>query len=391
MTEKVFNNRNYQTKDNSLIQYATPKSVNKGPLISRAHYLEDNEKLPIFFETEFFRNESGVITNEKGANFLIIPLDERNQAFFEFVEELDELGKGKTWENCKKWFGSQLELDLIDSWYKSDITPSSKGPNYLKLRLDLDNLFIKNQFGTLVDLHLINNAKIKVKLHYQGIAYFQQIFKPIFKIVEITYYQQNKVEDEDSFYTHENSYPTFKLNNLGNETDPEDNYEFEKNNEEDVRKLTKSEEIVEYEEESEDERPLEEVSVENEEEQEYEEVEKDEGEVLEEEKPLGDLFNVEHSSSNHTEENKEFEEILSKTLTKAINDNTFDESTMNLEYKDGDTLEDLKKKLYIYKNKVERIKTEKSMDSLTTESKGKTTKLILNNNKVKTVRHKPLE
>ena len=54
--------------------------------------------------------------------------------------------------------------------------------------------------------------------------------------------------------------------------------------------------------------------------------------------------------------NKEFDEILSKTLTKAINDNTFDESTMNLEYKDGDTLEDLKKKLYIYKKHYHQTK-----------------------------------
>jgi len=415
MTTKVFNKRNYQTKDNSLIYYTNPKNINKGILLSKAYYLEDDEKMPIYFETDPFRLSNPIHKTEKGNYYVNIRLDEFNQAFYEFVEELDELGKGKTWENCKKWFGFDLDFDLIDSWYKTEIIPSSKGFNYMKLKLDSENLLVKNQFGSSVDLHFPENSKLKVKLRYDGIAFYQQLYKPIFVVTEITYHQQNKVDDEDSFYTHENSYPTFKLNNLGSETEPEEDYEFEKNNEEDIRKLVHKNDEIKHSEEStktdneesdfgnneesssvkneelSSNAEMEEVIVKNEEE--YEEIQReDENQILENEIIKQ---NVEGVRSHTTTETEEIHEILSKTLTKAISENNnlaSDEPTTNLEYKDGDTIEVLRRKLEMSKSKITKLKTEKSVDSFTSESKGKTTKLILNNNKVKTVsRHKSLE
>lgn len=394
MTEKIFNHRNYHSREDSLIVFSTPKNGKNGLLMSRASYLEDDERVAICFETEYFHLMNGVQRSKEGTSYIDLIFDERNQAFYEFVDELDELSKSRTWENCRKWFGHQLELDVIDDWYKTPIKSSSKTPNYMRFGLDLENLIIKNQFGTLVDLHLLENGKVKLKVSFEGISFYQQTFKPVYKVMEINVYQQNRIEDEDSFYSHNNSYPGFRLNNLGNESDPEEDYLFEKHNEEDIQKLTKPEEVSVYDEQEQEFEHVENDSEEVKQSQDsenigdnFEEIDENQG-ILEEEKPLGDLFreNVEGKRTNTPTEPEDVQEIISKTLTKVSELSLpMDEPTFNCNPDENDTIEDLRRKLLLSQQKVQKYKTEKSVDSITSDSKSKTRKLLLNNDKVKTV------
>jgi hypothetical protein len=242
--DKIFNNANYETKDNGHIYYSTPKAFAEGVLKSYVKYLEDGEKFNLCFETDVFVLHTGIQKSSNNIHYLDLEFNETNEALHEFIGELDELGMGKTWEKSKIWFGTQMDQDLIDSFYKFPLRTNKRGNMpYLRLKLDMNNLVVKNQYGAKLNLETISSeSKVKVKIRYDGLLFYKQLFTPVYYVYEIKYYQQrNKVGDGFSFYTYDNDLPEMVVEDgdRGFETEAEELYDFDKKNEEDIQKMLK--------------------------------------------------------------------------------------------------------------------------------------------------------
>lgn len=242
--DKIFNNANYETKENEKINYSTPKIYEEGVLKSDVKYLEDGEIFNLCFETDVFILHKGIQKNSNNIYYIDLEFNEGNEALHDFIGELDELGIGKTWKNSKEWFGTLMDLDLIDSFYKFPLRTNKKGNMpYIRLKLDMNNLVVKNQYGAKLNLDSISGeSKVKVKIRYNGLLFYKQLFTPLYYVYEIKYYQQRKkVEDGFSFYTYDNDLPemTAELVEKGFETEAEELYDFDRKNEEDIMKIQK--------------------------------------------------------------------------------------------------------------------------------------------------------
>ena len=171
MIEKIFNLSNYETKENNKITYQKPKSYD-GTYMSKSWYLDDDEKANLCFETDKFILENGIRKTQNGNNFIDIWMNEENISLSEFISELDELNITKVWENSKKWFGQQLDLDIVDNYYKFPLRTNGKTSKaFYRLKLS-QNLKIKNQFGKKLELENIHhNSIIKAKIEFEGIRF----------------------------------------------------------------------------------------------------------------------------------------------------------------------------------------------------------------------------
>lgn len=363
MSEIVFNRKNYHIKDNSLIFFEKGDESTK-PIICRAYYLDEGNEKSIVFETEYFYLKKGIQKSERGTYFIDITLNEKNNALLEFIGEMDEIAMGTTYENSIKWWNKQMSKTTIDEFYKFPLRTSKeyKEP-FIRLRLDT-NVLVHTQDGLIIDIDTISeNSKVKIKVQYEGIIFLAKNFEPVYTVKNIKY-SYPKVEDTESFYVEEkNDNGFFKENEqVDSEPEilPEAFAEFEDNNESDVRSLLK----------------MEDVSVENENDEEVES-----NEVLEDEKDLGDFLNknVGEIKSNIPDEPEEVHEILSKTLTKAINLSSIplDEPTESLVIYDDDPEEELEKKLRKLTDRITQRKNERSNASSINEGTSKSKKTTI--------------
>ena len=200
MITKVFNSTNYETKDNSLIVYQKPKNY-YGDFISKVYYLDDDEKSEILYQTEKIVLDELFKNTKKGEKFIDIYLNESNSSLLEFINEIDELNLSKVWENSSKWFGNQIDLDIVDAYYKSSLrTCKKKYGLFLRLSINPENVEIENQFGNEIDLEDIPiNSKVKLHIKFEGIKFYNTLFTPIYKITNIKYYQKSKIKNSQEF------------------------------------------------------------------------------------------------------------------------------------------------------------------------------------------------
>jgi len=312
--EKIFNNANFETKDNIKIHYSTPKTYKEGVMISEAKYLEDGERFNLAFETDVFVLHTGIQKSPNNIHYIDLEFNNGNDALHEFIGELDELGMGTTWNKSKKWFGTQMDQDLIDSFYKFPLRTNKRGIPYLRLKLDENNLVVKNQYGAKISLDTINSeSKVKVKIRYDGLLFYKQLFTPVYYVYEIKHYQQRKrVGDGYSFYTYDNDLPEMVLDEdeKGFETDAEELFEFANKNEEVVRNLLGINEEQNAEEENEEqnaEEENEEVNAEENEEENEEEQNEEEQNAEENEEVNVEGDDEEKNEEDDGEDNEEEE------------------------------------------------------------------------------------
>ena len=406
--EKIFNNSNYRTIENANVIFRTPKRIQSGVDFSRVVYTLDGEKLKLSFETDVFILQNGVNQTRNGQYVVDIQIDENQQSFSEFVGEMDELALGKLWENSKKWFGEQLDQDILDSFYKYPFRTNTSGGSYMRVPLDMDNLLVRNQSGTRLNLESVESgSRVKVKATFEGLEFYKQLVLPIYKISEIKVYQNNKkAGDGYSFYTYDNNLPDLVREDFEQclETDAEDLATFHDNNEKEVKTLLGIPENVEQsyqeeefkpedenkeEEEENGEEQLEEENVKREEQilennVDNEEVleNKDTLEHLEQENSLEvDLGEVESVERTVEEtERDDISEILSKNLTKAL-----DEAEQTLEIYEDDTLEDKEVKLRKMIEILKREKTGTQQSEASSDSRRSKRKVILRYSKKRVV------
>ena len=120
MVGKLFHSSNSELKDNSKIHFSKPKIDKNGVLKSDIFYMEEG-KPKIEYETDFFVLANGVQTSASGLKYVDIPSNQVTEPFFDFISEMDELSIGRVYQNRKKWFSEEMQLDqdTIDKYYKN--------------------------------------------------------------------------------------------------------------------------------------------------------------------------------------------------------------------------------------------------------------------------------
>jgi len=238
MVGKLFHSSNSELKDNSKIHFSKPKLDKNGVLKSEAYYLEEG-KPRIEYQTDIFELSIGIQKSATGVKYLDIPLNQETSPFFDFMGEMDELAIGRVYQNRKKWFSEEMQLDqdTIDKYYKNLVR---RGGNTTYVRLKVTSEVVtKNHYGHKVELDKIGNEnKVQLKLLFDGLLFYNQLIIPEYVIQEIKCYDGKL--DLKSF---QNDFPTItseKLNSayetdvealLTEQTNAEDLANFEEQNE----------------------------------------------------------------------------------------------------------------------------------------------------------------
>ena len=178
MVGKLFHSSNSELKDNSKIHFSKPKIDKNGVLKSEAYYLEEG-KPRIEYQTDIFELPAGIQKLTSGVKYLDIPLNQETSPFFDFMGEMDELAIGRIFQNRKKWFSEdmQLDQDTIDQYYKNLVR---RGGNTTFVRLKVtSDVVAKNHYGHKLEFDKVGvDNKIQLRLLFDGLLFYQQLIIP---------------------------------------------------------------------------------------------------------------------------------------------------------------------------------------------------------------------
>lgn len=241
MVGKLFHSSNSELKDNSKIHFSKPKIDRNGVLKSEAYYLEEG-KPKIEYQTDIFELAAGIQKSTSGVKYLDMPLTQETSPFFDFMGEMDELAIGRVYQNRKKWFSEdmQLDQDTIDQYYKNLVR---RGGNITFVRLKVrSDVVSKNHYGHKLELDKVGvENKIQLRLLFDGLLFYNQLIIPEYVIQEIKCYD-GKLE----LKSFQNDFPTITseklnsayetdfeglLNATNEETNAEDLANFDEKNE----------------------------------------------------------------------------------------------------------------------------------------------------------------
>lgn len=218
MVGKLFHSSNSELKDNSKIHFSKPKIDKNGVLKSEAYYLEEG-KPKIEYQTDIFDLPNGIQKSSSGVKYLDMPLNQETSPFFDFMGEMDELAIGRVYQNRKKWFSEdmQLDQDTIDQYYKNLVRHGGNS-TYVRFKVTSDAV-AKNHYGHKMEFEKVGvENKVQLRLLFDGLLFYKQLIIPEYVIQEIKCYD-GKLE----LKSFQNDFPTFtseKLN-LAYETDIE--------------------------------------------------------------------------------------------------------------------------------------------------------------------------
>jgi hypothetical protein len=327
MIGKLFHSSNSELKDNSKIHFSQPKLNKNGILKSEVFYSEEG-KPKIEYQTDIFELSSGIKKSTSGVKYLDIPLNQETSPFFDFMGEMDELAIGRVYQNRKKWFSDdmQLDQDTIDQYYKNLVR---RGGNTTFIRLKVTSDFLaKNHYGHKMELDKVGvDNKVQLRLLFDGLLFYNQLIIPEYSILEIKCYDGKL--DLKSF---QNDFPTITSEKLNSayETD------FEETNADDLARFdAQNEAFVRENHEKTDQTTAEDLEIF---EQQNEAFVKD---ILRED-TLGEKNGLNHVQNSSTE----IDEMLAKTLSKAN----------ALENTENGELEDIENQVVFLLQKIKKMK-----------------------------------
>jgi hypothetical protein len=216
MVGKLFHSSNSELKDNSKIHFSKPKIDKNGVLKSEVFYMEEG-KPKVGYQTDIFELSAGIQKLASGVKYLDIPLNQETSPFFDFMGEMDELAIGRIFQNRKKWFSEdmQLDQDTIDQYYKN-LVRHGGNTTYIRLKVTSE-VVAKNHYGHKLEFDKVGvDNKIQLRLLFDGLSFYQQLIIPEYIIQEIKCYDGKL--DSKSF---QNDFPTITSENLNSayETD----------------------------------------------------------------------------------------------------------------------------------------------------------------------------
>ena len=188
MVGKLFHSSNSELKDNSKIHFSKPKIDKNGILKSEVFYMEEG-KPKIEYQTDIFELVSGIQKTASGVKYLDIPLNQETSPFFDFMGEMDELAIGRIYQNRKKWFSEdmQLDQDTIDQYYKN-LVRRGGNTTYVRLKVTSD-VVAKNHYGHKLEFEKVGvNNKVQLRLLFDGLLFYNQLIIPEYVIQEIKCY-----------------------------------------------------------------------------------------------------------------------------------------------------------------------------------------------------------
>jgi hypothetical protein len=218
MVGKLFHSSNSELKDNSKIHFSKPKIDKNGVLKSEAYYLEEG-KPKIEYQTDIFDLPNGIQKSSSGVKYLDMPLNQETSPFFDFMGEMDELAIGRVYQNRKKWFSEdmQLDQDTIDQYYKNLVRHGGNS-TYVRFKVTSDAV-AKNHYGHRMEFEKVGvDNKVQLRLLFDGLLFYNQLIIPEYVIQEIKCYD-GKLE----LKSFQNDFPTFTSEKLNSayETDIE--------------------------------------------------------------------------------------------------------------------------------------------------------------------------
>ena len=341
MVGKLFHSSNSELKDNSKIHFSKPKLDRNGILKSEVFYLEEG-KPKIEYQTDIFELPAGIQKSATSVKYLDIPLNQETSPFFDFMGEMDELAIGRVYQNRKKWFSEdmQLDQDTIDQYYKNLVR---RGGNTTFVRLKVTpDVVAKNHYGHKLEFDKVGiDNKVQLRLLFDGLLFYNQLIIPEYVILEIKCYDGKL--DLQSF---QNDFPTITsvMINPAYETD----FDNEETNAEDLARFhEKNEAFVRDNLEKTDQTTAEEL---------YKLEEKNEAFIREtlEEDTLGEKNGLNHVQNSSTE----IDEMLAKTLSKAN----------ALENTENGELEDIENQVVFLLEKIKKMKESSQHRSNQSES-----------------------
>jgi len=216
MVGKLFHSSNSELKDNSKIHFSKPRIDKNGVLKSEAYYLEEG-KPKIEYQTDIFELSSGIQKSASGVKYLDMPLTQETSPFFDFMGEMDELAIGRIFQNRKKWFSEdmQLDQDTIDQYYKN-LVRRGGNTTYVRLKVTSD-VVAKNHYGHKLEFEKVGvDNKVQLRLLFDGLLFYNQLIIPEYVIQEIKCYD-GKLE----LKSFQNDFPTITSEKLNSayETD----------------------------------------------------------------------------------------------------------------------------------------------------------------------------
>lgn len=373
MVGKLFHSSNSELKDNSKIHFSKPKIDKNRVLKSDVFYMEEG-KPRIEYQTDFFELVNGIQTSASGLKYIDIPSNQVTGPFFDFVSEMDELVIGRVFQNRKKWFSEDMNLDqdTIDKYYKNLLRNGKINGNsttFIRLRINPD-VILKNHYGHKINFETIGvNSKVQLKLLFDGLLFYHQLITPEYYIQEIKCY-----DGKLNIQTLQNDLPTItseKINsayetdleylnmNGKDETDAEDLMQYEIKNEEVIKNERNERNKMNNREICREETDAEDLS----------NFEKNNEAFVRD--TLGDTLGVTHENTcentsedtlgeknglNYVQKSDELDEMISKTLSK-VN---------ALENTENGELEDIENQVVFLLEKIKRMK-ESSKTSQTSQ------------------------
>jgi hypothetical protein len=216
MVGKLFHSSNSELKDNSKIHFSKPKIDKNGVLKSDAYYLEEG-KPKIEYQTDIFELSAGIQKSTSGVKYLDMPLNQETSPFFDFMGEMDELAIGRIFQNRKKWFSEEMQLDqdTIDQYYKNLVR---RGGNTTFVRLKVtSDVVAKNHYGHKLEFDKVGvDNKVQLRLLFDGLLFYNQLIIPEYIIQEIKCY-----DGKLALKSFQNDFPTITSEKLNSayETD----------------------------------------------------------------------------------------------------------------------------------------------------------------------------
>jgi len=336
MLNKIFNSSNFETTDLSNFHYLRPKRIHQegpSPAISRVYYEEDGKRMNVCFETDTFNLTNGIQKTPSGIHYVDFNFN-GNDTFFDFINMINELNINKTYENSKKWFNKQIDLDLIDNYYKYPLRADRRTrENFIRLRVDVENLNIYNQYGKNLDLdNVCSNVKTKICVRFDGIQILRQNFFPLFNISEITVFEKKKFVDNQEFLDEDNGLPNLLDTNVNYEETEQEiltvgqslrNANLLDTNEQNQEHQSENQNETEEQPETEEQQETENQETEQLETEEQQETENQETEQLETEE--------QQETENQETENQEIEQLETEEQQEMENQETENQETEQLE------------------------------------------------------------
>lgn len=179
---------NYKTFDLKTLKYANPEKTRGGAFFIKV----DTDYELLFYPKEPFVLNTGFTLSEKGS---YININLKDTEFGAFIRALDAYNIDCIHQNCKKWFGNDLPLNVIKQFYVSNMDE-----NYnLKLQIPMskktvDIKVFDDKKNVIEHTNLIEGIQIILVVRYLGIKFLKHEAVMDLDAVQIMVHKPKPVE-----------------------------------------------------------------------------------------------------------------------------------------------------------------------------------------------------